>query len=174
MGEWEITNKKIADTVEDFSTLMKWEDDFIDNRILAPKIRDMLNEPKKNPIQELKEWRKIGKNMLVYMKMQAKLNKNMLKQQQRLVTMKSDRSGKKWTPEEDEVLIELICDDEFTLLDVSKTLGRSISAIQTRCSFLTGVENTKKKIQGKFQGKLNGLVIDGTIDGLLIKKGGSR
>ena len=66
-------------------------------------------------------------------------------------------------------MIELLCDDNTTLIDISRTLGRTIAAIQTRCSALVGVERTRQKIQGKFTGKLNGMIVDGTIDGLLMK-----
>lgn len=166
-----ITNPKIEEKVEKISTLTKVPKDFIDGRVLYPKISKMLSGSKMKPFQELQEWRKIGKNMMAYMKASERGINCAMKENQRLSTMDYDRGHKRWSEEEDEILIELLCDDRMTLLDISKTLGRSISAINTRCSVLVGIERTKQRIQGKFEGKLNGMVIDGTIDGLLTKNG---
>lgn len=170
MSTYEITNEKIYEKIEEITTLTNIPKDFVDGRILYQKIFKLLNESKLKPFHEIQAWRKVGKNMMTYMETVTKGINNVCKENKRLSTMKYDRGHKKWTEEEDEILIELLCDDSLTLLDVSKTLGRSISAINTRCSVLTGVERVKQKIQGKFQGKLNGMVVDGTIDGLLFKE----
>ena len=170
---WTITNEKLKEKIEDISTLAMVEPDFEEAQKLYGDIYKLLNGAtgkKMTPYLEIKTWRGLGKKMLAYMKMVDKFSHQTMKEQQRLKTMKSDRANKRWTPEEDELLIELLCNEEYTLLDVSKTIGRSITAINTRVSTLVGIKRTNQEIRGLFTGKLNGMIVDGTIDGLLTKE----
>lgn len=172
--EYEVTNDEVWEKAEDISTLIKVpeDEDFEKARILYGRIRDLLDGytgKKMNAFREIQEWRKIGKKMLSYMQFADKCCKNNIREVERVTNYSNDRSGQRWTDAEDEILIGMLCDGESTLIDISRTLGRSVAALSTRCSTLVGIERTRQKIQGKFEGKLNGLVVDGTIDGLLMK-----
>ena len=171
---YEITDEKVGERIDEITTLTTLSDNFETGRVLYQKIFKMLNGSKMNAFQEIKEWRKIGKQMMAYMETASKGFKNVAKENKRLRDITPERTGKKWTKEEDEILIEMLCDDDTNLIEIATTLGRSVSAISTRCSVLVGIERTKQNISGKFIGKLNGLVVDGTIDGILTKHGGTE
>ena len=93
-----------------------------------------------------------------------------VKNEERVTNNRLDRNRKKWDKDEEELLIELAANDEWSLTQIAIAMGRSPSAIQTKISQLVGVNRLSQEIAGKFIGSINGEQIDGDICGTLIKK----
>lgn len=80
-----------------------------------------------------------------------------------------ERSRKRWTPEDDELLIETASQDDATIFGMAKQFGRTPGAIQSRISYLVGIKRVSEEIAGRFIGTLNGEFVEGDIDGIVSK-----
>lgn len=82
----------------------------------------------------------------------------------------SDRANKKWTKQEDETLIELVCSDhDHSIFEIAIAMGRTVGAIQTRLSNLVGLNRISQKIAGKFIGEINGEETEADIVGTVYR-----
>ena len=89
---------------------------------------------------------------------------------ERYNTDSEDKKYKKWTKEEDEFLIEMICDSRCSMLELSTTMGRTVPAIKTRVSKLVGLKRISQEVAGKFIGTINGNHAECVLDGTLYKE----
>ena len=80
-----------------------------------------------------------------------------------------ERSRKRWTPEDDDLLIETAAQDDATIFGMAKEFGRTPGAIQSRISHLVGIKRMSVEVAGRFIGTLNGEFVDGDIDGVVSK-----
>lgn len=80
-----------------------------------------------------------------------------------------EQSRKRWTPEDDELLIEVAAQDGATIFGMAKEFGRTPGAIQSRISHLVGVKRMSAEVAGRFIGTLNGQFVEGDIDGVVSK-----
>ena len=80
-----------------------------------------------------------------------------------------ERSRKRWTPEDDDMLIEAASQDGATIFGMAKEFGRTPGAIQSRISHLVGIKRMSKEVAGRFIGTLNGEFVEGDIDGVVSK-----
>ena len=87
-----------------------------------------------------------------------------------LIESQQVNQNKRWTDEEDEMLIEMACDDEVSMIDLALFFGRSPGAIQTRITNLVGVGRISQEISGRFVGSINGEHVAGVIEGELRKE----
>ena len=81
----------------------------------------------------------------------------------------AERGRKRWTTEEDELLIEMAARDGINIIDLATAFGRTTGAITTRISYLVGVNRINTRVAGRFIGWLNGEQVEGDIDGTLSK-----
>lgn len=137
---------------------------------MIDKIIQLEKCPKGPAIIQLREWRKVGAQMIKFINMQHDLISATETMTQRLNDKAGQRNHKRWTPEEDELLISAACRDDMSIIDMSATFGRSPSAIKTRLSYLVGIKRVSSEVAGKFIGTLNGASIEGNIRGQLIKQ----
>ena len=144
-----------------------------DCKRMIDKIIQLEKHPKGPAIKQLMEWRKIGLQMIKFIKMQLDVIDATHIMNERLNSQIDQKSHKRWTPDEDEKLVGAACRDDMTIIDLSATFGRSPSAIKSRLSYLVGIKRISQEIAGKFVGTLNGANIEGNIRGNLVK-GGSR
>lgn len=79
------------------------------------------------------------------------------------------RNRKRWTNEEDEQLIEMAADGASMSL-MGLVLDRTPTAVQTRISYLVGIERLSVDVAGKFIGWLDGELVEGNIDGTVSKR----
>ena len=77
--------------------------------------------------------------------------------------------NKKWTAEEDETVIDMICSG-CTELEIAIKTGRTIGAVHTRVSKLVGVSR-ERNIEGEFTGTIGGDSVTGYINGKIKKAG---
>lgn len=80
-----------------------------------------------------------------------------------------ERGGKRWSQEEDEMLIEMAARDDYTIIKLARAFGRTPGAIQSRISMLVGINKISAKVAGRFIGTLNGEHVEGDISGVLRK-----
>ena len=126
------------------------------------------------------ESRGAGKDLALYRKYVPKLIKLFLQQQalidgyqktyDRYLTDSEEHKYKRWSKDEDELLIEMVCGNEKSLLEISTTLGRTPGAIKTRLSNLVGMKRISQKIAGRFIGIVNGDQKDCNINGIIYKE----
>ena len=80
------------------------------------------------------------------------------------------KKNKRWTPEEDEMLIEYLCLGETpSQVELALAFGRTPSAIKTRVSQLVGIGRLSQQIAGKFIGTIDGEQVEGKIVGTVMK-----
>jgi hypothetical protein len=80
----------------------------------------------------------------------------------------SGKYHKKWSKEEDEWLIEAVCDD-VSLMRIAIALGRTVSAVQGRITYLVGVKRLSQQVAGKFIGTANGAEFEADLVGTVFK-----
>ena len=79
-------------------------------------------------------------------------------------------NNKRWTKEEDEFLIESICEEDPVSLPIlASGMGRSETAVQTRISYLVGVKRLSQQVAGKFIGMANGEEFKANLVGTIYK-----
>lgn len=78
------------------------------------------------------------------------------------------RSRKRWTKEEDEKLIEMAADGESMTM-IAFVLDRTPTAVQTRISYLVGIERMSQEIGGHFIGWMDGEHVEAEVSGTVYK-----
>ena len=134
------------------------------------KIRLNIHNPPNSIIEELRIYRKYSPLLVSYLDSLRRLGSMAAKDIKRLKEKTDDRSRKKWSEEEDNLLIECICSEKYTPAYISMKFGRSPSAISNRVSYLVGVKRLSQKVAGRFIGQINGEEVDGLAVGTLYKE----
>ena len=88
----------------------------------------------------------------------------------RCTEIEYDRSNKHWTKEEDETLIELVCEGKDNIHQLSTIFGRSPGAIKTHISDLVGRRRLTQEVAGRFIGTINGETSEAVICGTVHKE----
>ena len=83
----------------------------------------------------------------------------------------SARKNARWTPDEDNALVEMAVQG-VGIHELSTMFGRSPASISTHLSKLVGIGRISQDIVGRFFGTLNGEEVSGRIDGTLVKSKG--
>lgn len=81
-----------------------------------------------------------------------------------------ERSRKRWTEEEDNLLIEMAVADGTTTVELARVFGRTPGAIQSRITYLVGIERLSSKVAGRFIGTIDGEQAEVEIDGIVSKR----
>lgn len=137
---------------------------------LAIKMGYLIHKPKGSPFIQLQQWKKIGIELLKYLQFTSKLIDDMNEELERLSSGSEDKKYQRWTPEEDELLIDEVCKGRLSIIELSTTFGRTPSAIKTRVSKLVGMKRISQEIAGHFIGVINNVQVEGPIHGEVIKK----
>ena len=77
--------------------------------------------------------------------------------------------NKRWEKEDEEALIEMVCNDANDI-ELAVRFGRSVSAIKTKVSQLVGIGRIDQKVAGRFIGTINGEEADAILDGKIFKR----
>ncbi|MGX8696352.1 MAG: hypothetical protein ACSW8D_08210 [Prevotella sp.] len=124
----------------------------------------------KMPInKELATYRKYIPSFMVEFFDQGELILSLLESVDEVDSGMAKRNRKRWTEEEDEQLIEMAANgSSMTLMGFA--LDRTPTAVQTRISYLVGIEKLSVDVAGKFIGWLDGELVEGDIDGTVSKR----
>lgn len=134
------------------------------------EIMNLVQQPSGTPFIQLKKWRELGKWMLEDLKVQNKIHEGYIETVNRISEKIDANANKRWTAEEDEMLIEFVTDEEITPLEVATILGRTPAAINARVSKLVGINRIDQKVAGHFLGYINGEKTEGSIEGIVSRK----
>lgn len=127
-------------------------------------------EKPKSIVVELNMYRKHVPKLLELYFQKYDIAHACVKETERFHSDCEDKKYKRWTDEEDNVLIDLVCEEEKSPMEIALCLGRSVSAIKTRVSVLVGKKRLSQKIAGKFIGTINGEETETSIDGIVYKE----
>ena len=127
---------------------------------------------KMNAFQQLQAYRKYTQVLVKNFHVVYALSNYFAAQLEVLEQRASANNGKRWTKEEEEDVIDMICAG-MTELEISIKTGRSIGAIHTKVSNLVGVQK-ERNIKGNFNGTINGEYVGGKLDGRIISERGSK
>ena len=122
-------------------------------------------ERPKSIIAELNIYRKYIPIMIRAYCVQSEVMKKATTQVNRCTEIEYDRGNKRWTNEEDETLINLVCDGKENIHRISTILGRSPGAIQSHVSYLVGRKRLTQEVAGKFIGMIDGKSAEAEICG---------
>ena len=136
---------------------------------IVMRAHNLKTEPKGNIAIQLKEWRKLGDDIIKYFENYGNVMKKVGETYTDLQTATARNNNARWTQDEDEKLIELVCDGSWTIYEIANSFGRSVPAIKTRVSNLVGLNRLSKKIAGRFIGTIDGAEIDGDINGIVYR-----
>jgi len=128
-----------------------------------------INNPPKNAFKQMNLYKSILMRAGLRLLLLEDMVENLLKENDRMGAGIGDQGRKRWTQEEDELLIEAASDGTKTIIDLSKAFGRTPGAIQSRITKLVGIKRLSEEIAGRFMGTINGEFIEGEIDGTLRK-----
>jgi hypothetical protein len=131
------------------------------------QLLQLLEEPKGSAFHQLQAWKKLGKKLHKFMKNQNDIIQASVKESQRIYGSTTEKKYKRWTPEEENTLIELVTQPDMTLVQLSTMFGRTPSAIQAKLTNLVGLKRVDRRIAGKFVGNLNGEHVEGFVDGII-------
>ena len=92
------------------------------------------------------------------------------KQVERCTNIDYDRANKRWSKEEDEELINIVCDGKENIHQISTIFGRSPGAIKTHISELVGRKRLSQEVAGRFIGIIDGIEANAEIKGTIFKE----
>lgn len=133
------------------------------------KITALQSNPKGNAFIQLKEWKKLGDDIIKYFYSYGNVLDKVATTQKDFEKGASRNNNKRWTDKEDELLIEMVCDESVNPYELASTFGRSIPAIKSRVSKLVGTKRLSSEVAGHFIGMLDGELVEGHIDGKVYK-----
>lgn len=133
------------------------------------KLSMLCNQPHGTAFSQIQQFRKLVPKILNLILFQAKIIDGLEESFDRIVNNMSKNNGKKWTREEDDLLIEIVARGELTIAEIAITFGRTPSAITTRVSYLVGIKRVSEEIAGRFTGYLDGRSVEGFIKGTVRK-----
>lgn len=110
--------------------------------------------------------RKLSQQVLV----QQEVLEKALSELHRMDDQVGERSRKRWTEQEDNLLIEEAAKDNTTTVELARIFGRTPGAIQSRITYLVGIERLSSKVAGRFIGTIDGMQAEVEIDGVVSKR----
>ena len=136
----------------------------------AIKIYAVLKERPKSIIVELNTYRKYCPLLINLLCDLSDINKAACKENKRIHNKTQERANKKWTKEEDEMLINYLCDHNSSLTEIAAIFGRSPTAISSHVSNLVGRKRISQEVAGRFIGYIDGEEKESDIVGTIYKK----
>lgn len=120
-----------------------------------------------NVHQRLDRYRKYSEVLMALVIAQTELVDGLLTEQQHLLEGHASQSGRRWTDEQDEALVELACEPDAAMIKIALTLNRTPGAVASRLTYLVGVSKVSRHVVGRITGYLDGEPVSGTFDGEL-------
>lgn len=153
--------------------VMLWNlDDFTDKNVALEavvKLGELQRQRPKSIVIEVNLYRKYVPILVKYLADCLALKKAMEEENDRFYGKSSGNSNKRWTKEEDEMLIEVAAREDMTINEMSITFGRTPSAIVGRISYLVGRKRISQAIAGRFVGFIDGEKKESEIIGTVYK-----
>ena len=132
-------------------------------------LSQVISQPPKSAFKEIQLLRKYAKEVLQYQFIYQDFVEACSEEQSRLIDGMSDRARKRWAEDEDNILVDMASRDEENITSIAMMLGRTPGAIQTRLSYLVGIEKVSTKVAGRFVGWMDGEHVEVDIDGTVTR-----
>ena len=136
----------------------------------AIQLMKVSTERPKSLIAEIATYRKYVPVLIKAYCKQSEWLKKATMQIDRCTDIEYDRGNRRWTSEEDETLISLVCEGKYNIHMISTMIGRSPAAITSHISVLVGRKRLTQEVAGKFIGTINGESAQGEIVGTVYKR----
>lgn len=133
------------------------------------KIMSVIRNRPKSIVVELNTYRKYVPVLIKTAFEMQETRNAAIKQIDRFSDDCADKKYKRWTDTEDLMLIDLVCRGDDSIMGVATTMGRTVSAIKTRLSYLVGVKRLSQQVAGKFIGTANGEEFQADLVGTIYK-----
>lgn len=137
--------------------------------IIGLAIKALETRPK-NAFAYILELQDLVRKLSQQVLMQQEVLEKALSELHRMDDQVGERSRKRWTEQEDNLLIEAAAKDNATTVELARIFGRTPSAIQSRISYLVGIERLSSKVAGRFIGTIDGEQAEVEIDGIVSKR----
>ena len=141
-----------------------------DNNEAAYKLSTIIQNRPKSIVVELNTYRKYVPQLIKALIDATMVMNASVKQSERYANPKAEKDHKRWTENEDKMLIDMVCYKDCSMMEIATTFGRTVSAIQTRLTYLVGVKRLSQQIAGKFIGKINGEQTEADLVGTVYKE----
>ena len=161
---------RVAEFADETVKLFKTDDvlDFLletaETKKAAGVAFHLLAEPIPNAYKYIQALRSLVFDLVQRMLTIEILHKAEMEELEQLNNGVEKNKGKRWTAEQDELLIEH-ASQENNIYGLAQIFGRSPSAIQSRLTYLVGIKRVSKQVAGKFVGIFNGVETSGHING---------
>ncbi len=158
-------------TLNQFGALVLEAESFMTKDDLTPILENLgtVIHRKPNMMRELTIYRTQLPKLIEYLLQSQRIMNGFCTLYQRILTDSEDKKGQRWCAEEDEYLIELVCEGA-SMLDISTTLGRTPASIKTRLSRLVGLKRLSQEVVGHFIGHIDGTQTECSINGTVYKE----
>ena len=122
-----------------------------------------------NVHQRLTRYRKYSEVLIALVLAQTELIDGLLTEQEHLLRGHATQSGRRWTDEQDEALVNLACDPDPAMIKIALALNRTPGAVASRLTYLVGVSKVSRHVVGRITGYLDGEPVSGNFDGVLLR-----
>lgn len=138
---------------------------------IVMRVSKLQQNPGGNAYIQLKEWKKLGDEIIKYFYTYGMVMQKSATVNQEIAEGVARNNNSRWTKEEDERLIEIVCShrDDWAPFEIAASFGRSIPAIKSRVSKLVGLNRVSQEVAGHFFGTIDGIEMSGSIDGTVYK-----
>lgn len=133
------------------------------------KLTVLCMQPKGSAFHQLQQFRKLVPELINAYTALWETQDALLEEFDRMCAKTQANKNKRWTKEQEECLVELVCRGNLSPVEISATMGRSVTAISTKVSDLVGVSRISQNVAGQFFGKINGEQTSGIIEGVVQK-----
>lgn len=134
------------------------------------KLGELQRHRPKSIVVELQLYRKYVPLLVKCLAETIALKEAMKEENDRFYGKSAGNSNKRWTKEEDELLIEEAAKEDATINEISITFGRTPSAIAGRITYLVGRKRISQAVAGRFVGFIDGEKKESEIVGTVYKK----
>lgn len=129
----------------------------------------VMHEPPKNPFDALKVYRENVPILINWAFANQQLYRDVMRINDQLTGKAGLRNRKRWTEEEDDLLVERAASESSSLMQLATEMGRSPQAITSRLTYLVGINRVRQEIAGRITGYIDGQPVDGSFHGTLTR-----
>ena len=134
------------------------------------KVYNALQNKPKSIIVELNIYRKYCPILMKVLILSTEIQKTAIREKEQALNGIAKNTNKRWTEEEDNALIEKVCDPNENIQTLSIIFGRTPAAISNRITTLVGVKRLSQEVAGRFVGYINGERTEADIAGIVHKE----
>lgn len=138
-------------------------------RNAARELMEMEHRPQKNAFAALAKYRRASKILIEMVNVFQIVHDDQNRELEILNGSGMERDKKRWTPVEDETLVDLASRGTESLMRIAVSLRRSPGAVTSRLTYLVGIRRVSEEIAGRITGFIDGEPVEGFFSGTLAR-----